>query len=598
MKINKKIFILTLSFCLLPFSSLNIYANKYGDINNDGHITAYDAACVLEHVLKNFEFTDEQEKAAKVTGGAEVTIEDASEILQKSLNSSHVFPVEKNELPVEGYKIESVKSKGSTKVMLVLNKATDEPLGKDAFSIICTGGGKDMTIMSVSTQDKIHYEISTAAYNDNVYNIEVTLPDGTRIDKDFEVKIDCPYISDVETTRKSDTSASLTYASDSPGTFYYLIEKNSEIKLLSEITAEQIIQNNKKFEMSVGLNNINVDNLEKGYSYTLYYVAQDPEGKTTVPDSVNISSEVKAEEEGDIKIVSVRAYDRYFDIRLSGPTKTALNGSDFTITCPANGVLHTDRAETSDNTNYKLYMQSNYFYKDKNNMTLEITLDDGSKITSKFYADYSAPVIQSKEITRTGDNTADILVKVDEAGKLYYIIKDTVDSDSVAGKDSKEIFDSPDKKSVDINWGTNKIEIENVETGKYICIATEDQYGNRLEYYEYLKIPEYDPSLVPEKELKIEKVTIFKDSYWGQRVIKVQFNESVAERLIESKDIQLTGPNITGRLMYSTYYDSLLENEYAFIAESRPNFEFASGETYSLVITVDYKPVFCTFTAP
>ncbi|MCI8805151.1 MAG: hypothetical protein HFE59_04540 [Clostridiales bacterium] len=598
MKINKKIFILSLSFCLLPFNSLSIYANKYGDINNDGYVTAYDAACVVENVLKSVEFTDEQKKAAKVTGNSEITFNDASEILKKALDNSHIFPIEA-EPPLEEYKIESVKSSGNTKVTLVLNRATDKALDKDAFSIICTGGGKDMTIMGVSTQDNMHYEISTTAYKDNKYNIEVTLPNGIRLDKDFEVKIDCPYISSVETTRKSDTSASLTYISDSPGSFYYLLEKNNDIKLVSEVTVDEIIGNNKKFEMSQGPNEITVDNLEKGSSYILHYVAKDPDDKTTLPESVNISSEVKIEEENDIKIVSVRSYEKYFDIKLNGPTKTALSGSSFKITCPANGVLHTDKAETTDNINYRLHMQPYYIYSDNNNMTLEITLEDGSKIEGKFYADYSAPMVQNKEITRTGEKTADIIVKVNEAGKLYYIIKDEVDDSSISGKDSKEIFDNPDKKSVDIIWGTNKIKIENenITTGKYICFATEDKYGNKLDYYEYEKIPEYDPSTIPEKELAIEKVTIFKDSYFG-RVIKVQFNESVADKYIESKDIQLTGPNITGRLMYSTYYGSLLDNEYAFLAESRPNFEFASGEKYNLVITIDYKPIFFDFIAP
>ncbi len=598
MKINKKIFILSLSLCLLSFNSLSVYANNYGDINNDGYVTAYDAACVVENVLKSFEFTDDQKEAAKVTGDSEITLNDASQILKKALDNSYIFPVEVKP-PLDEYKIESVKSKGNTKVMLTLNRATDEPLDENAFSIICTGGGKDMTIMGVSTQDNIHYEISTAAYKDNKYNIEVTLPNGIRLDKDFEVKIDCPYISSVETTRKSDTSASLTYISDSPGSFYYLLEKNSEVKLVSEVTADEIIGNNKKFEMSQGPNEVTVDNLEKGSSYILHYVAKDPDDKTTLPESVNISSEVKVEEEKDIKIMSVRSYEKYFDIKLNSPTKTTLSGSNFKITCPANGELHTDRAETTDNINYRLYMQPNYIYKDNNNMTLEITLDDGSKIESKFYADYSAPMIQSKEIARTGEKATDLIVKVNEAGKLYYIIKDEVDDSSISGKDSKEIFDNPDKKSVDITWGINKIKIENenITTGKYICFATEDKYGNRLDYYEYEKIPEYDPSTIPEEELAIEKVTIFKDSYFG-RVIKVQFNESVIDKYIESKDIQLSGPNITGRLMYSTYYGSLLDNEYAFMAESRPNFEFASGETYNLVITVDYKQVFCNFIAP
>ena len=619
MKINKKIFTL-LFICMLPFNCLNIYANKYGDIDNDGYITAYDAACVMGKVLGNIELTPEQEKAAKVMGNPDITIQDAVEILRKSLDNSYIFPAEattettteattKPPFEDEDYRIESVKSSRDSKVMLVLNKATKEPLGIDAFSILCTGGGKDMTILKVSTNDNIHYELSTAQYKDNTYNIRVTFPDGTYSEKDFEVKIDCPDISSVETTRKSDTSATVSYASDEPGSFYYFVEKNSDVKLSAEITAEEIIQHNNKSDMAIGFNEVNIDGLEKGSSYTLHYVAKSLEDKTTIPDSINISSEVKIEEENAFKIVNVKSYDRYFDIQLNKPTKTALDGSKFKITCPANGVLHTENASTTDNINYRLYMNQYYFYKDKNTMTLEITLEDNSIITSKFYADYSAPVVLNKEISRTGENTADFIVKVDEPGKLYYAIKDEV-GDSIESKDPNEIFNSPDKKIVDINWGVNSIPVENVTTGKYICFVTEDKYGNRLDYYESEQIPEYDPSLVPEKKLAIEKVSVFKDSYFG-KVIKVQFNDDMSNKYISTgSDIQLSGPNITGRLSYSSYNGSLAANEYAFIAETAPYkpVELISGEQYSLAITVEtfdpetyetlnYQQVFYTFTA-
>ncbi len=628
MKINKKIFILLLSFFLLPFNYLNIFANQYGDINNDGCITAYDASCVIQNVLKNFEFTPEQENAAKVTGNFNITFQDAAEILKKALDNSYVFPVETltevttetstetsteatTEPPFEdkGYKIESVKSSRDSKVILLLNKPTVKPLEAKDFSIICADGGSSMTILGVSTKDNMLYEISTAQYKDNKYNLRVNFADGTYSEKDFEVKIDCPYISSVETIRKSDISATLSYVSDEPGSFYYFLEKNSAVKLSSEITAEEIIQCNNKSDMLVGPNEININGLEKGCSYTLHYVAKNPEGKTTIPDSINISSEIKIEEENDFKIVNVKSYDRYFDIQLNKPTKTVLTGSNFKITCPANGVLHTEEASKTDNINYRLYMNQYYIYKDNNTMTLEITLEDDSIITGKFYADYSAPVVQNKEISRTGENTAELIIKVNEAGKLYYIIKDEV-GDSIVAKDPNEIFNSPDKKIVDINWGANNIPIENVTTGKYICFVTEDKNGNRLDYYESIQIPEYDPSLIPEKKLAIEKVTVFKDSYFGQ-VIKVQFNDSMSDKYISTgSDIQLSGPNITGRLSYSKYGGNLLKNEYAFIAETAPYkpVELISGEKYNLSInieiydpetyeTLDYQQVFYTFIA-
>lgn len=74
----------------------------YGDVDNDGVITANDSAVLLQYVLnKNsvdstiIESEGFQERS-DVTGSGELTAEQAAYILQKVLNNSFKFPVEEN----------------------------------------------------------------------------------------------------------------------------------------------------------------------------------------------------------------------------------------------------------------------------------------------------------------------------------------------------------------------------------------------------------------------------------------------------------------------------------------------------------------------
>lgn len=67
---------------------------NYGDYNNDGYVTADDAARVLNYVLnKDESITKEELKKIMVSDGETVTAKDAIEILNKSLNSDYVFPI-------------------------------------------------------------------------------------------------------------------------------------------------------------------------------------------------------------------------------------------------------------------------------------------------------------------------------------------------------------------------------------------------------------------------------------------------------------------------------------------------------------------------
>lgn len=67
----------------------------WGDVNQDGLVTAADASITLQYVLDNgTEMEDVQLKAMDVVGDGNILASNAAMILQKALNSDYKFPVE------------------------------------------------------------------------------------------------------------------------------------------------------------------------------------------------------------------------------------------------------------------------------------------------------------------------------------------------------------------------------------------------------------------------------------------------------------------------------------------------------------------------
>ena len=74
-----------------------------------------------------------------------------------------------------------------------------------------------MKIIDAKTTDNKVYTLTTTYYNDNTYNVQVTI-DGKVIEKHFTVRSDCAELKDAKTKRISDTTAKFQYLSDSSGT--------------------------------------------------------------------------------------------------------------------------------------------------------------------------------------------------------------------------------------------------------------------------------------------------------------------------------------------------------------------------------------------
>ena len=131
--------------------------------------------------------------------------------------------------------------------------------------------------------------------------------------------------------------------------------------------------------------------------------------------------------------------------------------------------------------------------------------------------DYSAPKISSVSFKRTSETTAEASFSSDTDGILYWKVLDK----SEIPQDT-----SPKKPETIINGGnikkiqgqtTNVLELENLtDETQYFCFVSEDEYGNRMEFYDYEKIPTYvapEPPVQPEESL-IESITVSRDGYY------------------------------------------------------------------------------------
>ena len=356
--------------------------------------------------------------------------------------------------------IKSVECVTNGLVRVTLNKGTKFALTKDDFSIICTGAGSNMTILSAKTKDNRVYDLTTAYYRDNTYNLQVEI-DGKYYDKDFIVRSDCPELTDAITKRTSDTIADFSYTSDSEGTLYYAVVKQgvpvlsayesiteepdialyeeSISPMSSEPTEGELLQSGKKVNMSAGRNKIKLTGLKRNTPYTVYYMGVDTETKMTPVKQIDISAKgpvkppVKPVDPenpdqppvaGDYNIVSVvpkeETPDGGFQYVFTVTFDEAIPGltvDNFNLTCPA-GTLKgrlVDVKVDSTNTIYTVYREKNYgITKDK--LVMYVTIGD-KKISYEFEFPFA--------------NSSPINVMLDTQVVDEDIIDDSVSSDTI-----------------------------------------------------------------------------------------------------------------------------------------------------------------------
>ena len=508
-------------------------------------------------------------------------------------NNSINKPEEK---PLSITKIETVRN---GLVRFELSEALDTALTLDKIYILCTSGGKDMTILDVTTSDNKVYELTTSYFDDNTYRLYVYLEDNKLIEKDFVSKYDCAEISSIEITRTSSTTATLSYVSDVPGKFYYGLGKKDILARASftkEPTAEELIEQGVESTMDLHLNTLQIEGLEEGEAYNLYYVAVDTTNRITPVKSISIPGEVVQEpSKNEIKIEEATPYyqngdlfdeNYYFVFKLSEPTKTTLRLDQFEIICPLDGKLSLGRVESEDNQTYTVYMKKGYVPKERNTFKVTISFDDGTTSTKGFYVDLTAPIIKNAKVMATTSGAIQVELESDEPGKLYYKILDYVEDD-ISAKDPSDIYKTGTQ--VEIGYGLNILKDIPATEGKWFCYATEDKYGNRQPYYGYKQVPQYVAPEEPEQpdENPVAITEIVCGSGWSG--LTVSFNQYVADARVDKSNISITG--LSGKLLTSVRWSG----EKLVIEILNYNLQSFKGE-HTLRLIIDNKVVEGIFT--
>lgn len=432
------------------------------------------------------------------------------------------------------------------KVIVTLSAPTSAPVAKEQISILCNSGGSDMTILNVTTTDNKTYEISTAVYKDNDYEIYMTLPDGTTISKVFEVRNDAPALTKLEATRINEGNADLFFVSDSSGEFYYLLQESSVLRAAPSVpTADQVKSQGIKTTLNYQANNIRISNLKTDVGYEVYYLAVDHNGKESlVQGPVYIGAKPAQEpQQNAIQIVDAKATDRYFDITLSGKPAEELSLANFSISCPASTSLHLGRMEKLSDTQYRLHMQEGYFFQDMNNYTVIITYSDKSISKHKFFVDLSSPTFSMPTVTRNSDTEAIFDFQSNEKGTMWYLCldKDLINSDVTVDQVLTQ------GTMISFVEGNNRITLNGVTAAsKTLFYVYEDLLGNRVRFVDGVRIPEKSPETPqpPQGTVQITNLTVSKD--YGPKnectVLSLTFDYDVQadQMYVSADDIEIT----------------------------------------------------------
>lgn len=493
-------------------------------------------------------------------GGSTNSTPSKNESSSSGSSSSSNRPSRPEELEIA--RVESVQN---GLVRVTLNRASDTTLRQNQFSILCTGGGKDMTILSVHTTDNRVYDLRTAYYNDNTYNLGITLDDGKVLTYNFVSKYDCPAITSVEAVRTAADKASFSYVSDTPGTFYWMLREKETTRFRraanGEPTAEEIMAGNNSAPMKLHSNTFEISGLTPDTGYTMYYVAKGIDNKVTPVKRMEIAgTPVEKPGASDITITEVTPHlikgadflqeHVYFDVQLNRPTDTKLELKQFKLSCPKDKNMHLGRVESDDNQLYKVYLKAGYMIQDSNNFTFTITFDDGTTATNKFFADLTPPDLSSFRIKRIEDGKASVEFRASEPGKIYW--KVLKGSDFGAGDTSvKQPSWVLNGATQAIQQGVQSINIEFPDLAGqkelYFCFVSEDAKENQSGFW-YEDIPDNveAPEPPPEQsEYEITNITGQKQVQTvGQgHVLTVVVNKNeLNKQLLSNRTIKISGP--------------------------------------------------------
>lgn len=478
-------------------------------------------------------------------------------------------PEDKPSVPdSQRYRITSIQSKPA-EVLFSLNLPTEQPLTKENIAILCNGSGKDMTIVNVYTKDNQNYTVTTAYYADNEYFLSIQLADGSMINKTFTTSLLAPQLEKPFVEWSGENSVEITYVSDAAGSLYYLVQPvAAQTRNLweeqEEPTADQLKAKGTQLEMKVQSNRFTIDELDAGTAYTLYYLAVDNFDRTSQIYTASIPAKTEQPEKSEITIVDMVinsninidevSVHHSFDITLSEAPQEELTLDQFSVTCPQESDIKLGKLTKRSDTEYRVEIAPNRILKDNNNYTLTITFADGSTASKKAFLDYSAPEISSVKLNRTSETTAEVSFSSDTDGILYWKVLDKSEIPQDTSPKEPEVIINGGNRVDIIGQTTNVLELENLtDETQYFCFVSEDEYGNRMNFYDYEKIPTYvapEPPVQPEDTFQIVSFHVEADDYYvptGAHYFDITISEGDAANIrLEHITIKGMGVSLNG----------------------------------------------------
>ena len=525
------------------------------------------------------------------------------------------LPDDKPSVPdSQRYRITSIQSKPA-EVLFSLNLPTEQPLTKENIKILCNGSGKDMTIVNVYTKDNQNYTVTTAYYADNEYFLSIQLADGSMINKTFTVSLLAPQLEKPFVEWSGENSVEITYVSDAAGSLYYLVQPvAAQTRNLweeqEEPTADQLKAKGTQLEMKVQSNRFTIDNLDARTAYTLYYLAVDNFDRTSQVYTASIPAKTEQPEKSEITIVDMVinsninidevSVHHSFDITLSEAPQEELTLDQFFVTCPL-GDIELGKLTKRSDIEYRVEIAPNRILKDNNNYTLTITFADGSTASKKAFLDYSAPEISSVKLNRTSETTAEVSFFSDTDGILYWKVLDKSEIPQDTSPKEPEVIINGGNRVDIIGQTTNVLELENLtDETQYFCFVSEDEYGNRMNFYDYEKIPTYvapEPPVQPEDTFNIASLRVEKDTLFplGEvHYLYLSFDEEGIAGQIELSDITIRGMGVSlnGRESFDDrFYNSEYPKQLYFYTRKL----LAAGD-YTITINLNGKTASKDFT--
>lgn len=490
--------------------------------------------------------------------------------------------------------IVSVEVRGMSRMIVTLEKATTQPLAVEDMRIICHGG-KEMTLLSAKTEDNRVYEVSTSVFaKDDTYTFSMEIAPGKIISKYFSYKVDCPTVSDATVLRSEATRAEFDlFDVDEGGYVYVYLPGYTQVsRAAEEIPSVDTVKKGYRKEIKTGFNKVLISGLEEGISYSLYYVMEAHDGRTSdVLGPITVSGNVQEDPNisSEYQIVSVGEKPKNtITVELNKAPAEELTLDNFSFICPTGSPITTDKAQlfvSEDRKVYTIVIPENYGHKD-NQYIAKVTFSDGTVAKKSFVVEYNPPRITEQKVERISETSFRYSFVSDESGTLYYGTynfngsynweNNTPTGDQLVGG---EIASS----QIQMHSGYNQVEISYNGIDKDYFALPVDVYGNYAGYTEHDKIPAYVPQVPEEPKLAIESIFYNKEESDYGTCLDVTFTTAIDDfpnqALIKFEVIQGTS---VGKVLLET---SFLDESHTKLRMRTLNGAFGPG-TYKVSMYV------------